>query len=85
MVRPFAEFIAYRGWVAILLFALLYSTFSHLIASIQQAVRVAEATARGDLTQPIHAQGTNEVARLLQSLPLQQRRVVVLERLVLLL
>ena len=52
----------------LLLFALLYSTFSHLIASIQQAVRVAEATARGDLTQPIHAQGTNEVARLLQSL-----------------
>ncbi|QBK06650.1 HAMP domain-containing protein [Hylemonella gracilis] len=43
--------------------------------ALNQAVTLSEAVAQGDLTREVHAQGQNEVARVLRSLDVMQRNL----------
>jgi methyl-accepting chemotaxis protein len=54
--------------LTVLLVAVAVAVTRSITAPLNDAIRVANAVAQGDLTQRLDAQGTNETARLLQSL-----------------
>lgn len=59
-----------------LFFMMLWSMFSSVIASMRQAVQVADDVARGDLTNQIVASGRDEVAQLMSALGRMQSSLV---------
>ena len=62
--------------VLLVFFLVLYRIFSHIIASMQQAVAVSDAVSQGDLTRDIRSQGSDEVAQLLSALSRMQAGLV---------
>ncbi|MCK9797269.1 methyl-accepting chemotaxis protein [Pseudomonas sp. MAFF 302030] len=58
--------------VALLTLCLAWLLIRSIVVPIRQAVGVAEQVAAGDLSQPIHSQGSDETARLLKALASMQ-------------